>query len=670
MRALITACAAIFISVAPAMAESTAGASVQPAGPTVAPAAPATQMRPVVAANAATASSLTKADVDAWLDGFLPYALRQGDVAGAVVVVVKDGEVLTQRGFGYADVEKQKPVDPERTLFRPGSVSKLFTWTAVMQLVEQGKVQLDADVNQYLDFKIPERDGKPITLRNIMTHTSGFEEQAKGIMGVEEDGIPALDAHLKRWTPSRVFPPGETPAYSNYATALAGYIVARVAAMPFDDYLDKNLFEPLAMSSSSFRQPLPERLRPDMSKGYAAASLPDKPFEIVGPAPAGSLSSPGADMAHFMIAHLQKGRYGSSQILKPETAEQMHGTALTILPRVNRMMLGFYETNYNGRRVIGHGGDTQWFHTYLHLFVDDGVGLYVSVNSSGKDGAAGNIRTELFHEFADRYLPGPAPDGNVDQKTAAEHARMIAGRYTNSRRMETTFMSLLNLMGEAKIIDNNDGTIGLSMVTSPSGVPLKWREIEPFVWRQDGSKDLLSAVVANGRVARFSFDDVSPFMMFDRPAASKSAGWLLPAFVASLLALFLTSLAWPVSALTRRHYRAQYALTGQDAKAHRWVRIASSAVVVALLAWGIMIGAMMSDFNLLRKMDALIRTLQILAPFVFIGGAAVGLWNAWTVLRGQRSWYAKSWAVALAASFVAILWVALAFNLISFGVNF
>lgn len=586
------------------------------------------------------------------------------------MVVVKDGEVLTQKGYGYADAAQRKPVDPQLTLFRPGSVSKLFTWTAVMQLVEQGKLDLDADVNTYIDFKIPERDGKPITLRNVMTHTAGFEEQARGIMGVEADGVPALDAHLKRWTPARIFAPGETPAYSNYATALAGYVVARVSGMSFDDYLDQHLFGPLGMQNSTFRQPLPERLRPHMSKGYAAASLPDKPFEIVGPAPAGSLSSPGADMARFMIAHLQKGKYGSSQILKPETAEQMHGTALTILPRVNRMMLGFYETNYNGRRVIGHGGDTQWFHSYLHLFIDDGVGLYVSVNSLGKDGAAGTIRSLLFQEFADRYLPGPAPDGKVDEKTAAEHARMIAGRYNNSRRMETTFMSLLNLVSEAKVIDNGDGTIGFSMVTSPSGVPRKWREIEPFVWRQEGGKELLSAKVENGQVVRFSFDDVSPFMMFDRPAAAKSAGWLLPAFVVGLVALFLTSLAWPVSALTRRHYRASYALTGQDAKAHRLVRIASSAAVIALLTWGIMLVTMLTNMNLLGKMDALIWLLQILAPFVFIGGAGIGLWNAWVVLRSQRSWYAKLWAVVLSVSFVAILWVAVAFNLISFGANF
>ncbi|HTC91360.1 MAG TPA: serine hydrolase domain-containing protein, partial [Bryobacteraceae bacterium] len=138
---------------------------------------------PVVLANPSPAEvppQLTQSDADAWLDGFMPYTLESNDIAGATVVIVKDGQVLTQRGFGYADVAARKPVDPATTMFRAGSISKLFTWTAVMQLVEQHKIDLDADVNQYLDFKIPPYEGKPITMRNLMTHTPGFEEAFKG----------------------------------------------------------------------------------------------------------------------------------------------------------------------------------------------------------------------------------------------------------------------------------------------------------------------------------------------------------------------------------------------------------------------------------------------------------------------------------------------------------
>ena len=316
---------------------------------------------------------LTADDVNAWLDGYAPYALHVGDIAGAVFAVVKDGKIVTQRGYGYADVAKKTPVDPKLTLFRPGSVSKLVTWTAVMQMVEQGKIDLDGDVNQYLDFKIPPLDGKPITMRNLMQHVAGFEEQAKNIIS-EDPKAPGYEELLKQWVPTRVFVAGSTPAYSNYGASLAGYIVARVSGESFDDYLDKHIFAPLDMKHSTFRQPLPADLEPLMSKGYNVASEEPHAFEIIGPAPAGSLSAPAEDMAHFMIAHLQNGEYQGVRILKPETAEMMHNSPLTVLPPLNRMELGFFETNVNGREVIAHLGDTEHFHTSLHLFLKEKIG--------------------------------------------------------------------------------------------------------------------------------------------------------------------------------------------------------------------------------------------------------------------------------------------------------
>ena len=643
--------------------------NAKPPSPPLSPAQPAAEL--TAPAPTPGTGQLTRADAEAWLDGFMSFALPRSDIAGAVVVIVKDGQILLQKGYGYSDVAKQTPVDPQHTLFRPGSVSKLFTWTAVMQLVEQGKIDLDADVNQYLDFKIPAREGKPITMRNIMTHTPGFEEHVKGLMGTEDQRVPTLEEVLKAGIPARVYGPGETPAYSNYATALAGYIVARVSGMSFDDYLDANIFAPLDMQYATFRQPLPERLKPYMSKGYVQASQPEKPYEIVGPAPAGSLAASGVDMAHFMIAHLQNGKYGDKQILEPETAQLMHGTPLDMLPRMNRMMLGFYETNWNGHRVIAHGGDTQWFHSYLHLFLDDNIGLFMSMNSAGKDGASGGFRSSLFEQFTDRYLPGDGPTGQVDAATAAQHAKMIAGRYDNSRRMDSNFMSLLNLIGTVKVVVNEDGTIGVSMLQNLGGAQSKYREIEPFVWREVGGKHLISAKAENGRVVRWSFDEVSPFMMFEPTPALKASGWLLPTFIGGLVALLLTALAWPVSALVRRHYRAGYPLSGEDAKAHRWVRIAAVATLALVVAWATTVGSMMSDFRLLNgKLDGWLWILQILSLVVFVGALAAGAWNARVVLRSPRSWYAKTWAVVLVVGFLASLWVGFAFHLIGFGVNY
>ncbi|HEX4860445.1 MAG TPA: serine hydrolase domain-containing protein, partial [Rhizomicrobium sp.] len=248
--------------------------------------------------------ALTAEDLHGFLDGMIPYALHRGDIAGATIAVVKDGHLLFAQGYGYADIKTMRPVVADETLFRPGSVSKLFTWTSVMQLVEQGKLDLDRDVNDYLDFKVPEKFGKPITLRNIMTHTSGFEETLSELFLAKPEQQYPLREYLIRHMPQRIFPPGKVVAYSNYATTMAGYIVQRVSGEPFDAYVEHHIFAPLGMTHSTFSQPLPAKFAGDMAKGYKVASAPAGPYELVGLAPAGSLAASGGDMARFMIAHL------------------------------------------------------------------------------------------------------------------------------------------------------------------------------------------------------------------------------------------------------------------------------------------------------------------------------------------------------------------------------
>jgi hypothetical protein len=276
----------------------------------------------------------------------------------------------------------------------------------------------------------------------------------------------------------------------------------------------------------------------------------------------------------------------------------------------------------------------------------------------------------LFHQFADRYLPGPTADGKVDEKTAAEHARMMAGRYSVSRRAETSFVSLLYLAQQAVVADNGDGTIAVSSATSPSGVPLRWREVAPFIWREQHGKDLLAARVENGRVVRFSYGSESPIVVYDRTPWSKSGGWWVPAIIASVVVLLLTSLAWPISALTRRHYGVAYGLTGSAPGAHRWVRIAAAASVLVFAGWVVLFLAMLSVLDLIPKVNGWIALLRILSPLVFVGGAAVGLWNLWVVATGSRGRWAKLWAALLAAALLTLLWAAVTFHLISFRTGF
>jgi CubicO group peptidase (beta-lactamase class C family) len=648
-RQVFAAAAFAFIVALPATAQQLAQ-----------PAAPATTATP----------ALTAEDANAWLDGYMPYALKTGDIAGAVVVIVKDGKILTERGYGYSDVAKRTPVDPALTLFRPGSVSKLLTWTAVMQQVEKGRIDLDADINRYLDFRIPPRDGKPVTMRNLMTHTAGFEEHAKYILSSDGKMIPPYDAILKKSVPNRIFPPGTTPAYSNYGASLAGYIVQRVSGESFYDYMDHHILEPLDMKHSSFRQPLPPSLAPLMSKGYLVASGKPMPFEFVGPAPAGALSATGEDMGHFMIAHLEDGEYQGRRILEAATAEMMHNSPLTIIPPLDRMELGFFETNVDGHEVIGHLGDTQAFHTSLHLFLKEGVGFYASFNSPGKAAAVSGLRGAVFEDFADRYFPGSENDGKVDAKTSAQHARLMAGRWEPSRRSESSFLNIASLLGQLKVSVGADGGLVVP-IPGLNGVPRRWVEIAPFVWRDRDSHMRLAGKVVDGKVTMLSFDEVSPFTVYQRPPWNKNAGWLVPLLVASLAALCATALLWPVRALVRRSYRAPATLDARSLRAYRLSRIAAIAIIAALVGWALALTKMLGDLgNLTDRLDPLIWFLEIFGAVAFIGGAALMLWNLRVVWRGERSWQAKVWTIVLALSSLVVLWVAVGFKLIAFGVHY
>ncbi|QBB70755.1 class A beta-lactamase-related serine hydrolase [Pseudolysobacter antarcticus] len=623
-------------------------------------------------ANDADHPALNRPDLEAWLDGYISYALARANIPGAVVVVVKDGKPLLEKGYGYADLATHKPVDAQTTLFRPGSISKLFTWTAVMQLVEAHKLDLDADVNQYLDFKIPPYEGKPITLRNIMTHTSGIEEHAHGLITTLPKDATTLEEYVKT-VPTRIFAPGTTPSYSNYATSLAGYIVQRVSGESYDDYIDQHIFAPLGMVHASFRQPVPKALLPDLSEGYVPGKDTPVGFEIVNPAPAGSATASGADMGRFMIAHLQNGAFGDHRILSEATAKEMHSTALDILPPLHRMVLGFYEANTNGRRVIAHAGDLQAFHSDLYLFLDDGVGLFVSFNSPGKEGVAGKIRVDLFNTFANRYLPGPKlADGKVDPATAKLHAQQMEGTYEGSRRADDTFISVLNLFtDQSKVLADGKGSIIVPSLTDLSGDPIKWQEIAPYVWRDINGNDRLAAKVVDGKVQRYSAEWISPFMLWEPVPWWRSAAWLKTSLILALGALLLTVLAWPISALVRRRYKLPYALVGADASAHRVIRVTALVVLATVLAYAGTVVTFLSNFNLLTaSTDWLVHLLRLMALFLFPIGALVSVWNAAMVLRSERVWTAKLWAVVLVLSLVCILWVGLAFHMMGYSASY
>ena len=604
---------------------------------------------------------MTAADVEAFLDGIVPMQLARDDVAGATISVVKDGKLLFAKGYGYSDVEKKKQVIADETLFRPGSISKLFIWTAVMQLVEQGKLDLNTDVNKYLDFKIPEAFGTPITLKHILTHTPGFEEQIKDLFTTNQQ-TPDLENYVKTHIPRRIFPAGTTPAYSNYGTAVAGYIVQRVSGQELNKYLEDHIFSPLEMNDSTFVQPLPENLAPKMSKGYLLGSGESKPFEVVNAFPAGSLSSNATDMSKFMIAHLNDGQYGDAQILKPETAKLMHSRLFALDDSAKAMAHGFYEETRNGKRIIGHGGDTVQFHSDLHLVLDSGVGFFVSYNSAGKSTVS--ARGMLWEAFLDRYFPY-TPDNAPALETAKANAAAVSGAYMISRRAEGSLFRIAALLGEANVSANEDGTISVSAFTYPNGQPMKFAEIAPFRFRDvKGQDTLIFKPDENGQMQMIIG---YPFMVFKQIGIWENAKILLPVLGFSLFIMLLTVLLWFVSWVVRRHYGQKLELTRMEWWLRLSVRLAFllNLIFVASLLWLVM--------NLTNNLDLLSDSGNKWIWLVqFIGllgvlGTLLALFNgghAWASKR-YRIW-GKLQATVFALAGLGFLWFVFAGNLLSF----
>lgn len=606
--------------------------------------------------------SLTESDVEAFLDGVMPLQLAREDIGGAVIAVVKDGKVLFAKGYGFSDVAKRTPVSPDATLFRPGSISKLFTWTAVMQLVEQGKLDLDEDVNQYLDFKIPDTYPKPITLRNIMTHTSGFEETDKELFIADVKDLKPLNDYLKTHLPRRIFPPGVTPAYSNYATAMAGYMVQRVSGQAYDDYIESHILKPLGMAHTSFRQPLPDALKPLVSNGYSVASKPAKPFEVVQAWPAGSSSVSANDMTRFMMAHLQDGEFEGVQILRPETARLMHSRQFENNPRLNGMALGFYEETRNGHRIIGHGGDTMYFHSDLHLMPDASLGFFISYNSAGK----GEIspRSAVWNRFLDRYFPYTAPAATFAAN--AEDARMVSGDYISSRRSETTILSILTLLGEMKVSQNADGTISGSAFKDLSGQPKHFREVAPLLFREVNGQSLLGFKRDDSGRLVMAID--FPFMVFQKASWYQGGLFNMIILIGSLTIFALTLLLWPVAALIRWHYGRKLDSTPAQRRSRLLVRLVCAVDLGFVLAWyAALSGGFDDPAKLNRGLDPVLHIVELVG-WVGVLGTLGALYNVFRIAKSGKWVRFRDAGVALAC--LGFAWFLLRWNLLNWSLNY
>ena len=606
---------------------------------------------------------MTAADLEAFFDGLVPSEIERDDIAGVVIAVVKDGKVVFEKGYGYADVKTKKPVVANETMFRPGSISKLFTWTAVMQLVEQGKLDLDKDVNTYLDFQIPPFEGKPITLRNIMTHTPGFEEAIKDLITADQNPKEDLAGFVKSHLPRRIYPPGTVPAYSNYATTVAGYIVQRVSGEPFDDYIEHHIYQPLHMEHATFRQPLPAQFKANMSSGYSLGSGEAKPYEFVTAFPAGSVAITADDITHFIIAHLQNGEYEGTRILQEGTAKQMHSRTFSVAPHLNGMCLGFYQENRNGHQIIGHGGDTQFFHSDLHLILDSNVGFFMSQNSAGEPHA--DLRGTVFHHFLDRYFPYTPPETKA-LGSAGQDGAKLTGYYMNSRRPGPNFLDTLNAISQSKVNLDKDGNVIIEDFKDPNGQPKTFVEVSPNLYREkDGQAQVEFFTDYNGAQS-FAMD--YPFMMWMKPGATATKPFAMFTLFGPQVFFALVLILWGIAAWVRVHYDKRMNLDPVHSRRHRLLMLAAALNVIFIVVT-IAIFSKLGELGLNSKGDGMFRFIQLTALLAVIS-TLIPLYNLFKPWWQQKFWWNRVYDVLFALSAVFMTWFILQWHLLSPSLKF
>ena len=605
-----------------------------------------------------------------FLNTTMAEQLENYGIAGATVAVVKDGKLFYAHGYGYADVEHKTPVNANVSVFQIGSITKLFTWTAVMQLVQKRKIDLHADVNTYLEgFQLPSTYPQPITMQDLMTHTAGFEEVHAG-QGVSSPAdIKPLGTVLAQTIPERMWPPGHVWSYSNWGTDLAGYIVQEVSGEPFDQYLQHHIFTPLGMHHTTIEQPVPAPLAANVSKTYAPG---DDTFEqtaegLVPLAPDGAIHSTASDMAKFMSAHLNNGTYNNTRILSASATREMRRAHFAPDP-YTKFGLGFFMADQSNESNINHAGDVDpSSHALCMLWPARNVGLFVAYNSPGGTLA----RWDLIAKFLDHYYPyTPVPP----QTHNANDAPSLSGTYQNTQSAYTTVFKYFDPPKTVDISGYSNGTF-----SSPS-LPFLPVEIAPLTFATPdgdtlptGESHFIFATDSNGT---YFHTDANP-QYWERLA------WdAIPANVNNLgyvcLAVFLSVALWPLSTLHGRWRHRRHGGQSSDESRTRLPPLAHWVMgITAILYWltflfypylvSLILGpagteALLSSLTIPPPIVAWL-TLPLIAISLTVVGVIL------TVLAWQRRYWTTfgriHYTVVVGAALAFIIWLSY-WNLIGF----
>jgi CubicO group peptidase (beta-lactamase class C family) len=486
-------------------------------------------------------------DLEAYADGVFETIMAEKHIAGATFSIVHQGETMIKKGYGFANVDQKIMVNPETTLFCIGSISKLFIWIGIMQMVEQGKLDLDRDVNDYLEaFKIPGTYDQPVTLRSLMTHTPGFEDKLYQLFVVNENDMKPLEEVLIEQLPKRVRPPLKQASYSNHGTGIAQYLVQLASGMPFIEYAERYIFDPLGMQNTSIRQPLPARLAPEMSLGYSfkKGKFIEKPFELIPLQSVGSASTSASDMSRFMRALLNNTCLDGNCLLDSATYAKMIEPAFYHAEGVNPALLGFMDVSANGRRMFGHSGSTFLFHSMMVIIPEENTGIFYSFNSEGGQGPS----SKAIEYFVNYFFPDTRP---LLQTIEMDEDYMddFAGTYRINRISHSDFFKVLAMAMSAKI-NPEDGKLRMDVM----GETTWWLPVDSLTFRAEDSNQII--VFSRDKKDRIDNLFLGHLAIF---AFNKNHGVWNPQlhmilFAMFLLVLFYIIFIWPWMYFVRRKY--------------------------------------------------------------------------------------------------------------------
>ncbi|MEA3051609.1 MAG: hypothetical protein QOG72_512 [Sphingomonadales bacterium] len=598
-------------------------------------------------------------EVARFFDDYMAKTIARLEIPGGAVVVVRDGRPILAKGYGYADLASKRPVDVEKTLFRAASASKIVPWMLAMQLVEEGRLDLDRDVNDYLDFRIPEAFGRPVTMRHLMTHSAGFPERFHGVF--DQDVSQPLGRRLRDNIPERNYAPGTTIAYSNYGAALAGYIVERLRGQPWERVVAERFFGPVGMRNSTVLQPVPAPMMRRLASTYSHGSDRPGPFRFTPLAPMGSLTPTAGDMGRLLAMLVRGGQGENGRVVAPATLRQMFTVQKAFGPGLkDGFGLGFLVGEYHGVPYAGHAGNMTTLATDLEVLPDQGLGWYYVFNSQGPNEAARQVRDDLLMAAIDRFAAAGAPAVATHGPSSAAD---VAGTYISTRRIFRGPLMFSGLFNTTIAVAEKDG----SLTVESGGKVTHWlpEGRDRFI---DSETGIPLAVTrgADGRVERIGGAALYAAAEFERAPGIVAWGPIVAAFGFGtlLLALLVKPFAWLVARRRRR-------LSGDASPANfpwtrRWARRAFWTIMLTIVGWGAFGLCLAIDFLFLFTAPAIVGlALGVLALLsapcaAILAADAVAAWR-----DPARGWAGRGWSSVVAAGAAAAAFTFYRFDVIN-----